>query len=211
MGLRAEKKDRLRRQLLANAIQLFRERGFEEVTIDDIIRPLEVSQATFFNYFPSKDALLQQAAEDAVVQYREMLETEIRRDSPTAEKMHRLLEDMGRGLRADKRFYRTLFTRSVLHLGNVKAHGVLSDLSAAVMRQGQERGDIRLEYDPHELAHIFIGVYYAIIMRWLHGDGSQSLVERLHRGAAIFLSGVASPAIRMAGRRPERRRAGSRS
>ena len=211
MGLRAEKKDRLRRQLLANAIQLFKERGFEEVTIDDIIRPLEISPATFFNYFPSKDVLLQQAAEDAVVAYREMLENEIRRDAPTAQKMHRLLEAMGRGLQADKRFYRTLFTRSVLHLGNVKAHRVLSDLSAAVMRQGQERGDIRPEYDPHELAHIFIGVYYAIIMRWLHGDGTESLVERLHRGVTIFLSGVACPAIEMAGRRPDRRRAGSGS
>jgi len=211
MGLRAEKKDRLRRQLLANAIRLFKDRGFDEVTIDDIIGPLEISQATFFNYFPSKDALLQEASEDTVGRFREMLENEVRRDAPTAEKMHRLLEAMGRGLETDKRFYRTLFTRSVLNFGNVKARGILSDLSAGLMRQGQRRGEIRPEYDPHELADVFIGTYYAIIMRWLHGDGSQSLVEHLHRGAAMFLSGVASPVIGMAARRPERRRAGSHS
>src|SRR5262249_48247019 len=211
MGLREEKKDRLRRQLLANAIQLFKERGFEEVTIDDIIRPLEISQATFFNYFPSKDAILHQAAEDTVVRYREMLEDEIQRDAPTAEKMHRLLEAMGRGLQSDKRFYRTLFTRSAINFGNVRAEGILSDLSAAVMRQGQRRGEIGPEYDPHELADIFTGTYYAIIMRWLHGDGSQSLVERLHRGAAVFLSGVSSPTIRMDEQRPLRNRAGARS
>src|SRR5262249_38814641 len=204
MGLRAEKKDRLRRQLLANAIQLFKERGFEEVTIDDIIRPLEISPATFFNYFPSKDVLLQQAAENALIAYRGMLENEIRQDAPTAQKVHRLLEAMGLGLQADKRFYRTLFTRSVLNFGNVRAQSILSDLSAAVMRQGQQRGEIRPECDPHELADIFTGMYYAIIMRWLHGDGSDSLVERLHRGVAIFFSGVARPAIEIAARRPQR-------
>jgi AcrR family transcriptional regulator len=209
MGLRAEKKNKLRGQILLNAIRLFKERGFDEVTIDDIIGELEISQATFFNYFPSKDALLEQAAEETLGRYREMLENEVRRDAPTAEKITRLLEAMGQGLQGDKRFYRTLFTRSVLHFGNVKAERILSDLSAALMRQGQRRGEIRPEYDPHELADIFIGTYYAIIMRWLHGDGTQPLVERLHRGAAIFLSGVARSPRRMADRRPQRRRTGA--
>jgi AcrR family transcriptional regulator len=211
MGLRAEKKNKLRGQILANAIRLFKERGFDEVTIDDIIGQLEISQATFFNYFPSKNAILQQAAYDTVARYQEMLEDEVRRDAPTAEKMNRLLEAMGRGLETDKRFYRTLFTRSVLNFGDVRVERILSHLSAALMREGQRRGEISPEYDPHELADIFIGTYYAIIMRWLHGDGMQSLVERLQRGAMIFLSGVAPSTIDTAERRPQRRRAGSHS
>jgi AcrR family transcriptional regulator len=211
MGLRAEKKNKLRGQILANAIRLFKERGFDEVTIDDIIGQLEISQATFFNYFPSKNAILQQAAYDTVARYQEMLEDEVRRDAPTAEKMNRLLEAMGRGLETDKRFYRTLFTRSVLNFGDVRVERILSHLSAALMREGQRRGEISPEYDPHELADIFIGTYYAIIMRWLHGDGMQSLVERLQRGAMIFLSGVAPSTIDTAERRPQRARAGSHS
>ncbi len=210
MGLRAEKKNKLRGLIFENAIQLFKERGFDEVTIDDIVGQLEISQATFFNYFPSKDAILHQAAEDTVGRYRDMLEQEVGSDIPTAEKIRRLLEAMGRGLETDKRFYRTLFTRSVLHFGNVRAERVLSDLSAALMREGQRRGEIGAEYDPRELSDIFIGTYYAIIMRWLHGNDDQSLVERLHRGAAIFLSGVA-PVADVAGYRRERGRAGRHS
>ena len=211
MGLRAEKKNKLRAMILANAIQLFKERGFDEVTIDDIIGQLEISQATFFNYFPSKDAILRQAAEDTVGRYREMLEHEVRGDAPTAETVTRPLEAMGRGIHADKRFYRTLFTRSVLNFGNVRAERILADLSAALMREGQRRGEISTEYDPHELAEIFIGTYYAVIIRWLHGDGGQSLLERLHHAAAIFLSGVAPSQIGMAERPPQRRRAQSDS
>jgi len=211
MGLREEKKHKLRQEILTNAIQLFKERGFEEVTIDDIVGKLEISQATFFNYFPSKDAILTHAAEDTVLRYQQMLEEETRRDSPTSEKMSRLLESMGRGLQSDKRFYRTLFTRSVLHFGNIRAERILFDLSAGLMRQGQRCGEIDPEYDPDELADIFIGIYYAIIMRWLHGDGSESLVERLQRGAAIFFAGVAPAAVRMAESGPTPRRGGAHS
>jgi AcrR family transcriptional regulator len=211
MGLRAEKKSKLRGKILANAIELFKERGFDEVTIEDIIGQLEISQATFFNYFPSKDAILEQAAEDTVERYREMLEDEVQRDVPTAEKVRRLLEAMGRGIERDRRFYRTLFTRSVLNFGNVRADHILSDVSAALMREGQRRGEVSAEYDPHELADIFIGTYYAVIIRWLHGDGGQPLTERLYNGAAIFLSGVAPSPLGVADRRPLGWRARSHS
>jgi TetR/AcrR family transcriptional regulator, fatty acid metabolism regulator protein len=211
MGLRAEKKNKLRGKILENAIRLFKERGFDEVTIDDIIGQLEISQATFFNYFPSKDAILQQAAEDTVERYREMLELEVQRDVPTAEKVRRLLEAMGRGIEADRRFYRTLFTRSVLNFGNVRAERILSEVSAALMREGQRRGEISAEYDPHELADIFIGTYYAVIIRWLHRDGGRSLTEHLHNSADIFLSGVAPSPLAAADRRLPRRRAESHS
>src|SRR4030095_12082887 len=102
MGLRAEKKNKLRGQILANAIRLFKERGFDEVTIDDIIGQLEISQATFFNYFPSKNAILQQAAYDTVARYQEMLEDEVRRDAPTAEKLTRLLAALGRWMQNEQ-------------------------------------------------------------------------------------------------------------
>src|SRR5262249_61300107 len=78
-------------------------------------------------------------------------------------------------------------------------------------REGQRRGEISAEYDPHELADIFIATYYAVIIRWLHGDGGRSLTERLHSGAAIFLAGVAPSRLAVAARRPLARRAGSHS
>jgi AcrR family transcriptional regulator len=212
MGLRAEKKNRLRGEILGNAIRLFKERGFDEVTIDDIIGTLGISQATFFNYFPGKDAILQQAAEDIVLRYQALLEGEIRTDAPTREKLGRLLEAMARGLHADKRFYRTLFTRSALHFGNVRAERLLSDLSAALLRQGQERGEVRPGFEARELADIFIGIYYAIIMRWLHGDDSgESLAARLHRAADVFFAGVGQPSPLAAAGPAARRRAGAGS
>jgi AcrR family transcriptional regulator len=194
---------------LASAVRLFKEKGFDEVTIDDIIGHLEISQATFFNYYPSKDAILQQAAEEIVERYQGILEQEIRTNAPTADKINRLLETMGRGLQADKRFYRTLFTRSVLNFGNVRAERMLTDLAASLMRQGQKCGEIRTDHHPQELAEMFTAIYYAIILRWLYSDGSQSLVQRLRQGAAIFLAGVAPEATSAATARRRLHRAAS--
>src|SRR5580692_12512257 len=57
-GLRERKKARLRQQIIETAIRLFRKQGYEKTRVDDIVKVLEISQPTFFRYFPSKDAVL---------------------------------------------------------------------------------------------------------------------------------------------------------
>ena len=58
LGLRERKKARLRQQIIETAVRLFRKQGYENTRIDDIVNILEISQPTFFRYFPSKDAVL---------------------------------------------------------------------------------------------------------------------------------------------------------
>lgn len=58
LGLRERKKIATRRNLLAAAESLFAEQQFEDVTIDQLAGLADVSQKTFFNYFPSKSHIL---------------------------------------------------------------------------------------------------------------------------------------------------------
>ncbi len=57
-GLRERQKQRRREQIYRTALALFRERGFDRTTADDIARASHVSRGTFFNYFPYKEAVL---------------------------------------------------------------------------------------------------------------------------------------------------------
>lgn len=68
-GLRARKKDETRRRIAEAAMALFRSRGFEATTLDDIAKAAHVSKRSFFDYFPSK--------EDVVFAWQDQFRTEL--------------------------------------------------------------------------------------------------------------------------------------
>jgi AcrR family transcriptional regulator len=58
LGLRERKKQRTRQQITETAWRLFAGRGFDRVPVAEVAREAEVSEATVFNYFPTKEDLV---------------------------------------------------------------------------------------------------------------------------------------------------------
>jgi AcrR family transcriptional regulator len=56
-GLRERKKEQTRLNIARTARRLFSERSFEAVTVAEVARAADVSEATVFNYFPTKEDL----------------------------------------------------------------------------------------------------------------------------------------------------------
>ena len=62
LSRRERKKLQTRQRLLEAALSLFHEKGYSATTVEEIASKADVAKGTFFNHFPSKEALLHELA-----------------------------------------------------------------------------------------------------------------------------------------------------
>ncbi|GAA2814596.1 TetR/AcrR family transcriptional regulator [Streptomyces showdoensis] len=75
-------KPSMRDSLVAAAFQLFLERGYEQTTIDDIVKTAGVGRRSFFRYFPSKEDVVFPDHEQSLADMTEFLAASADTDDP---------------------------------------------------------------------------------------------------------------------------------
>jgi AcrR family transcriptional regulator len=83
-GVRAQKKQRTWTALRRAALRLIADRGFDDVSVDEIAQAAGFSPRTFFNYFDSKEAVVFDPDPAEPAFWRAMLDARPRDESPWA-------------------------------------------------------------------------------------------------------------------------------
>jgi AcrR family transcriptional regulator len=200
LGRRQEQKDKLRQEIRETALRLFHERGFDETRVQDVIEIVGISEKTFFNYFASKQAVLETTAAEMVAAYHALLEFELADTARTTrERLLEVVELWADSFTADREFLATVVTRTPAFFG---AAGAMEEqqkttyrLLTELLHQGQRRGEIDADHDPVQLAEIFTATMLLTTLNWLGrywGGSEEPLRVRLARAIELFLKGVAA-------------------
>jgi AcrR family transcriptional regulator len=213
MSLRERKKEEQRKRILEACGDLFRNRGFDETTVDDILEAVDISRQTFFNYFPSKQAVLTELgfewmADQGRIAFLASRET---KGGGLLQRLKRVLRKQLGAIEKDRDFMRLIYTRSGLFFpsegqdsGNLdpsrdtnrlsRTRGAF-DLIAAGVAKAQERGEIRKDVDPYQVAEIYSAISFVTTRLWLtdYWDNNQRLDTRMLRAIDIMMTGLRPP------------------
>ena len=218
MGLREEKKELQRSEILEVAITLFRKRGYDATRVQDIIERLRISEATFFNYFASKDEVLEEFALDQIEGYMTALRAEVAAtDRGVPDRIKDLMRRLARAWSSDREFMSVVVTRSNLlrATGRLREKELRSyELLAELFRAGQARAEIRSDVDPLQLAELLTAMYTFTSVNWLTGwwgDVGESLDARLQRATGLFLESCSARQKRRGARSSQSTRRGAKS
>ena len=195
LGLRERKKARLRQQIIDTSIRLFRKQGYENTRVEDIVQILEISQPTFFRYFPSKDAVLREVGRRGFSCIKEHLETELSSRATTAERLRRMYDGMAKEVEGDRPLWRAVVLSGAMDPVRSpemrKPKEIAVSLLRDILEDGQKRGEVTREFPVGYLAEFMEGLYTTGVRRWaVDSSAAQSLLERTRSAVNFFLKGV---------------------
>ena len=153
-------------------MRLFAERGYANTPVEESSEAADVAMGSFFNYFPTKEAILQALAERqlGVVKEAEERARDAASVRPVLLKMiHGLAERPARSQLLLRSLIGVAMTNNTLSsfLGRVLEGGRAH--IATVMQRGQELGELRTDLSPVELARVLQHGIFGTNMIWALG------------------------------------------
>jgi AcrR family transcriptional regulator len=176
--------------VLAAAVELFTERGFDSTSIDDLARRLGVGKSAIYHHIESKDALLGLALDRALTGLEEVAERVRRLDAPAVDRLEELLRASVRVLVA-RLPYVTLLLRvrgnSEVERQALARRRRIDRLVSDLVRQAVRDGDLAPGIDPAVTARLLFGMVNSI-SEWLKpGADADALADAV---AAIAFAGL---------------------
>lgn len=197
VGLRERKKARLRQQIIDISIRLFRKNGYEATRIDDIVHALEISQPTFFRYFPTKDAVLREVGERGYACICERLHSELSSKARTDQRLRRLYIAMAREVEGDRKLWQAVVLSGAMdpvRSAELRGHEETAvSLLREILTQGQKRGEVTRAFPVVHLAEFMEGLYNTVVRQWaVDLTGPHKLADRVRSAVDFFLRGIRS-------------------
>jgi AcrR family transcriptional regulator len=205
-GLRERKRERLRAEIVDAALDLFAERGFDETTIDDVVRKVDVSRRTFFRYFATKEDVLMEWLEGDRFRLRDAIAARPANETPIDSVRHALAYIAG-AIEAE-RAKLVVIERIARACPAIRARR-----QEKLARLAREIGEIfasRLGHDatrdmaPRLIGNLSMAAGQAAIDTWIAGGARESLAKLMDEALRFIGTGVL-PARQARGVRAVRR------
>jgi AcrR family transcriptional regulator len=192
VGLRERKKARTRAAIREHALRLFAEHGYTATTIEQIAAAAEVSPATFFRYFPTKEDVVLQDDFDIVT--LAALEAQPPDLGPIAA-FRAAASDTARSLSPEEMQQFAETTRLTLSVPELRARALdelarTADVIAAAI--GRRTGRPPDDFAVRNLTGAIIGVIMTAAFPWQLGDAvdMRAMFEQIDASLAHLEAGL---------------------
>ena len=183
-------------QIIQAAMNLIASRGLKGLSMAALANRIGLVPSAIYRHFKSKDDIL-----DMILDFiQERLLTNIRitckETSEPMERLQRILKRHVETLRENRAIPRIIFTEDVFS-GNPKrknkvygiVNGYLEGLNK-IIRDGQEKGQIRSDMDSKTVALMFLGMIQPGAILWFLSDGKFDISKHSEKNWNVFREAI---------------------
>ena len=189
-GRREKRKQEIRARIEDAAYELFRERGIDDTSIEQVCIAADVARRTFYGHYPNKQALLLALSVRRVWFTADDLRQRVMAaDNNTPARVAAMIDTMEANLAGYGDVDRALI---LLGPGSLEEDNHLREVSeslrgylADLFREGRAAGDTSRDFSPEILSNMVMGTTNTLIVNWAVDPG-YPITARLEEARRLF-------------------------
>jgi AcrR family transcriptional regulator len=172
-GRRERQRQKTLAKIIRSARTLFARKGFEATTTQEIAEKADIGTGTLFNYAHSKEDLL-------ILVFREEMELVVTQAFATMPKKASLLDQLLHVFDSFVAYHKRdleiahAMIKQLSSMKNTETRSNITPFMRGLMRrifglikEAQERGELRRDFQRAILAHNLFSIYYGLLQEWL--------------------------------------------
>ena len=209
MGRREDKREATRQDILNAAADLFRTKGFDSTSIDDIVAAANLAKGTFYYHFQKKDDLVLAMQESQLKEAAEIAREALAKGESPRKVLFEYLGKAAKWTEENSELSRAIFRHKFEKMQNQaqcppgEEHGpppsikkYFFELLIEIIEAAQKAGELRSDLKAGEIAQVVIPVVMSARMSWLMGGRgpgggeAESLSTLMERAMRVLLDGL---------------------
>lgn len=178
--------------VLAAAVTLFIRKGYDATSIDDIAKALGVTKSAVYHHVSSKEELLAEALDEALVELEATVDSAINADGLASERLrtavHRSVEVLVAHQAAVTLLLR-VHGNSASEVAALERRRRIDQALARLVRDAAEQGALRADLDPDVVSRLLFGMVN-LLVEWYRAEGPVSTEQLAATVVALAFEGM---------------------
>lgn len=188
------KKEETKNKIVSVSLELFKKQGFDNTTMEQIAREVDIAKGTLYNYFPVKEAILADYIKQAFKEKNPGKLQRIKNLPDTRERLTQVLSELIEGVKTQKDIFLKFFVyrvQSVLTLEKVESEkSGIEQLAAEIITLGQQSGELRTDLPFEALLDLFDFVFVEIAKTFYQDPDNFLTAKVVRQYVDLFMNGA---------------------
>lgn len=191
--LRESRKKELKEHIFLTAVGLFKQKGYEQVTVDEIVSACGIAKGTFFNHFPKKEHVLLHLGTMQMARVGEVLARQ--QQTGLKERLQSLFGELLGAYEEHADLMKVTLAETMRSAVLMKEEAVnvaaFQELLSRMIGDAMEAGAFRSRWESPAMAQVLVGIYFNTLMMWtMQPEGGESAAELFRKQLDVVWYGM---------------------
>ncbi|MDO4489642.1 MAG: TetR/AcrR family transcriptional regulator [Lachnospiraceae bacterium] len=189
------KGEKTKKHLYQCSLELFREKGYDNVSVNEIVEKAGTAKGTFYVHFSSKAAVISEMFHEYDAYYK-TLEEQMDPEASVTERLEEFIRascnftEKKIGLDLIRVLYIHQLTEGTIEQDALRSDRELYRIIKTFLLHGQTKGELRADFDIQQITDYLIRSIRGTFYEWAMKEGAFSLTEECVSYIRVFLSGL---------------------